>query len=48
MRADPTPRRDNRTIETSAEVSIKQPSLRALGRRRAINNNKIPLPNFDI
>jgi hypothetical protein len=48
MRADPTPRRDNRTIETSAEVSIKQPSLRALGKRRAIDNDKIPLPDFDI
>lgn len=36
------------TIETSAEVSIEQPSLRALGKRRAIDNDKIPLPDFDI
>ena len=42
-------------IEASIEVSIEQPSLRALGKRRAIDdqltepdNDEIPLPDFDI
>ena len=43
------------TIETSIEGSVQQPSLRALGKRRAtddqlteLEDDEIPLPAFDI